>query len=444
MRFLPILFTGITMLLSAAEPQPKAFPYAYQQHDFPNGLRLITVPTDYPNVVALYIVVQTGSRNEIEPGKSGFAHFFEHIMFRGTKNTPPDVYEKALKQMGASSNASTWDDRTIYHTAFSKEDLELIVRLEADRFQNLSYPEDVFRTEALAVLGEYNKSSADPSEKMNEVLYETAFDKHTYKHTTIGFLKDIEDMPNQYAYSKTFFDRWYRPEYTTIIVVGDVSEAITKPLVQKYWSQWKHGTYKADIPKEPAHSKARRNHVEWPTDTLPMIVVAHRNSGYLDDVTDHAALDLIGQLGFSQNSDLYRKLVIEEQIVDSLGFGNFDNVDPNLFQVMARVKKASDMPRVEKEILATLETFRTKPVAAEKLESVKQHFRYEFALRLNNSEAIANTLAHYISLRRTPETINRIFERYAQVTPAELQRIARKYFIENERTTVTLTSKAKQ
>ncbi|MBL8217752.1 MAG: insulinase family protein [Bryobacterales bacterium] len=441
MRFLPFVFCGITMLASAAEHEPKAFPYAYQQHDFRNGLRLITVPTDYPNVVALYIVVQTGSRNEIEPGKSGFAHFFEHVMFRGTKSTPPEVYEKHLKQMGAASNASTWDDRTIYHATFSKEDLDLMMRLEADRFQNLSYPEDVFRTEALAVLGEYNKSSADPSEKMNEVLYNTAFDKHTYKHTTIGFLKDIEDMPNQYAYSKVFFDRWYRPEYTTIIVVGDVNDAAVKPMVEKYWGQWAHGTYKADIPREPAHDKARRNHVGWPTDTLPMVVVAHRNSGYLDDVKDHAALDLIGQLGFSQNSDLYRKLVIEEQIVDTLGSGNFDNVDPNLFQVMARVKKVEDLARVEKELLAALEGFREKLVSVEKLESVKQHFRYSFALRLNNSEAIADTLAHYISLRRTPETINRIFARYAEVTPADLQRVARKYFVERERTTVTLATK---
>ncbi|MBL8176968.1 MAG: insulinase family protein [Bryobacterales bacterium] len=441
MRFLPFALCGISMLLTAAEPQPKAFPYAYRQHDFSNGLRLITVPTDYPNVVALYIVVQTGSRNEIEPGKSGFAHFFEHVMFRGTKNTPPDVYEKHLKQMGASSNASTWDDRTIYHTTFSKEDLDLMLRLEADRFRNLSYPEDVFRTEALAVLGEYNKSSADPSEKMNEVLYNTAFDRHTYKHTTIGFLKDIEDMPNQYAYSKVFFDRWYRPEYTTVIVAGDVDDAAVKPAVEKYWGQWPRGAYKAEIPAEPAHGKPRRAHVDWPTETLPMIVVAHRNSGYMDDATDHAALDLIAQLGFSQNSELYRKLVIEEQIADMLGAGNFDNMDPNLFQVTARVKKVEDVPRVEKELLAALDRFRTTAVPPAKLESVKQNLRYSFALKLNNSEAIADTLAHYISLRRTPETINRIFARYAEVTPAEIQRVARKYFIENERTTVTLATK---
>ncbi|MCZ2148512.1 MAG: insulinase family protein [Bryobacterales bacterium] len=429
------------MLVQAAGPQQKAFPYAYDQHDFPNGLRLITVPTDYPNVVAVYIVVQAGSRNEIEPGKSGFAHFFEHVMFRGTKNTTPEQYEQSLKRMGASSNASTWDDRTIYHTTFSKEDLDELLRLEADRFQNLSYSEDVFRTEALAVLGEYNKSSAEPLEKLNEVLYDTAFDKHTYKHTTIGFLKDIEDMPNQYAYSKVFFNRFYRPEYTTIIVAGDVSPAGVRPMVEKYWGNWQRGSYKVDIPAEPAHGKPRTNHVDWPSPTLPVTSVAFRNSAYTDADVDSAALDLIGQLGFSQNSDLYRKLVIEDQTVDFLAFDNFDHVDPNLFTVTARVKKESDVPKVRDQILAALKGFQDNPVPMDKLEAVKQHLRYAFALRLDNSEAIAMTLAHFISLRRTPETINRLYDRYAALTPADLQRIAKKYFVENERAIVTLSSK---
>lgn len=441
MRSLVLVTLAIPMLVQAAESPQKIFPYTYDQHDFPNGLRLITVPTDYPNVVSLYIVVQTGSRNEIEPGKSGFAHFFEHVMFRGTKNMTPAQYEKHLKQMGASSNASTWDDRTFYHTTLSKEDLGLILRLEADRFQNLSYSEDVFRTEALAVLGEYNKSSAEPGEKLNEVLFDTAFDKHTYKHTTMGFLKDIQDMPNQYAYSKTFFDRWYRPEYTTIIVSGDVTASAVRPLVEQYWGSWKRGTYQAVIPAEPPHDKPRRNHVEWPSPTLPLLVVAHRNAAYTEAAIDAAGLDVIGQLAFSRNSALYRKLVLEEQIVDSMSFENFDHADPNLFQVTARVKKAEDLPRVEKEILAAIAALQQTPVSAEKLEAVKRHLRYEFALRLNNSEAISETLAHYVSLRRTPETINRLFDRYAQLTPSDLQSLARKYFVENERITVTLAAK---
>src|SRR5512141_2033082 len=113
-------------LLLAADKPSKVFPLAYDQYDFPNGLRLVTVPTDYPNVVALYIVVQTGSRNEVESGRSGFAHLFEHMMFRGTKEFPPAKYEQVMKETGAASNAYTSDDLTAYHTTFSKEDLERI------------------------------------------------------------------------------------------------------------------------------------------------------------------------------------------------------------------------------------------------------------------------------------------------------------------------------
>lgn len=439
MRLPAILLFAVAAL--AADSKPKMFPYNYDQWDMPNGLRVITVPTDYPNVVAVQIVVQTGSRNEVEPGKSGFAHFFEHVMFRGTKNTPPAVYESQMKRIGASSNASTWDDKTNYHTTFSKEDLEIVMRLEADRFQNLSYSEDVFRTEALAVLGEYNKSSAEPMEKVYESLYETGFDKHTYKHTTIGFLKDIQDMPNQYAYSKEFFDRYYRPEYTTIIVVGDVEVEKTRAVVAKYWGDWKRGSYRAPIPVEPAHEGPRRNHIDWPSSTLPIVTIAFHSAAYTDSEPDGPALDLIGYLGFSSNSELYQRLVITDQIVDSLSSDNFDHVDPHLFSVTSRVKKKEDLARVEKEILATIQSYVEKPVPARKLEDVKQHLRYKFALRLNNSEDIGETVMHYVALRRSPETINKLYERYAAVTAADLQRVAAKYFVERERVTVTLTGK---
>src|SRR5262249_49083489 len=138
----------------AAQPG-KIFPYPYTQEDLPNGLRLVTVPTDYANIVAVYIVVQTGSRNEVEPGHTGFAHLFEHLMFRGTPLYPPDKYSQTLNRAGAASNASTYDDKTIYHTTFSKEDLDTVLAMEADRFQHLKVAEPEYRTETLAVLGEY-------------------------------------------------------------------------------------------------------------------------------------------------------------------------------------------------------------------------------------------------------------------------------------------------
>src|SRR6188472_4286914 len=142
MRFALALLVASGMF--AADKPSKIFPLPYDQHDFPNGLRLVTIPTDYPNVVALYIVVQTGSRNEFEEGKSGFAHFFEHMMFRGTKQYPSRAYQAVLTKLGARQNAYTTDDFTNYHTTFAKEDLEEMLKIEADRFQHLDYSEEDF------------------------------------------------------------------------------------------------------------------------------------------------------------------------------------------------------------------------------------------------------------------------------------------------------------
>lgn len=441
LRFLILL--PLAAAVWAAQPSGKTFPYAYTQEDLPNGLRVVAIPTDFPNIVSLFIVVQTGSRNEVEPGHTGFAHLFEHVMFRGTAKFPPEKYEQVLQRAGAASNAFTSDDLTAYHTTFSKEDLETMLMMEADRFQNLKYPENVFRTESLAVLGEYNKNSASPTTKLDEVMMDTAFDRHTYKHTTMGFLKDIQDMPNQYEYSLKFFDRYYRPEYTTIVVAGDIKPAHVRALVDKYWGAWKRGDYKADIPVEPPQQGPRMGHVDWPTATLPWVNVAFKSPAYTDSEPDSAALDAISFLGFSANSDLYQKLVVEEQKVDVLAGSNPDNVDPNLFQVYARVKNPADMDYVRDQILAAVDRFREEPVPADKLEAVKYHLRYSFSLHMDNSEAVANTVARYVALRRTPATIDKLYAQYAALTPEVVQRIARKYLTENGRTIVTLTGGAK-
>jgi len=428
------------MAFAAQAPQ-KIFPYEYSQEDLPNGLRLVTVPTDYPNIVAVYIVVQTGSRNEVEPGHTGFAHLFEHLMFRGTPEYPPEKYNGTLRRIGAASNAFTTDDFTCYYTTFSKEDLPTVVAMEADRFQHLKYAEPEFKTEALAVLGEYNKNASNPAEKLDEVLSETAFDRSTYKHTTMGFLKDIEDMPNQYAYSLEFFGRYYCPEYVTIIVAGDVKPKPVRALVDKYWGEWRRGSYKPEIPQDPPQHGARSAHVDWPSPTLPLVTVAWKAPAYDDSTKDTAALDALAYLAFSQTSDLYQKLVVQEQKADSLSGGASDHVDPTLFEVMARVKRPADMDYVRDQILATVKTFRDQPVDAARLDRVRRYLRYSVAMRMDSSDAIASTLARFVALRRTPETMNRLYEQYAALTPADVQQAAAKYLVDDSETIVTLTGK---
>jgi zinc protease len=428
---------------TAAAKQPrKIFPYSYTIDDLPNGLRLVTVPTDYPNLVALYIVVSTGSRNEIEPGKSGYAHLFEHLMFRGSENYTPEQRDAILKRAGASSNAYTTDDRTVYHEVFSKDDLDAVLRLEADRFQHLKYPEDNYKTETRAVLGEYNKNSASPTSKLFEVLRETAFKTHTYAHTTMGYIKDVEDMPNQFQYSLDFYKRYYRPEYTTITIVGDVTRQQALSMVKQYFGNWERGTYVPDIPAEPAQDAPREAHVDWPNPTLPYIIVAFRSPAYSDTDKDKIALDLLSSIAFGENSDLYQRLVIKEQKVDSLSGGADDHKDQELFTAFARVKNEADMDYVRQQILATFKKYTEELVSQRDLDNTRSRFRYGFAQSMNSSEAIAGALASYIALRRTPETINKVFALADAVTPEDIRAAARRYFIDNNRTIVTLKTKA--
>jgi zinc protease len=258
----------------------------------------------------------------------------------------------------------------------------------------------------------------------------------------MGFLKDIEDMPNQYDYSLKFFDRYYRPEYTTIIVAGDVQPKTVRALVEKYWGGWKRGNYLPKIASEPQQDAPRTGRVEWPTATLPWIAIAYRAPAYSDKTKETAALDALAYLGFSENSDLYQKLVIQEQKVDMFGAENEDHVDPYLFTVLARVKNPKDVNYVRDQILETIKSFREQPVGKERLENVKKHLRYAFSQRLDNSETVAAIVARYVALRRTPETIDKIYEIYAQLTPADVRSAAGKYLVENGRTVVTLTGPA--
>ena len=417
-------------------------PFRATERTLANGLKVIIVPTGFPNIVSLQVPVQTGSRNEVEPGKSGFAHFFEHIMSRGTKTMTQEQANELITKAGARENAYTTDDYTNYYITFAKEDLEAMLALEADRFQNLSYSEEAFKTESRAVLGEYNKNSASPGNKLYEVVRDSAFTTHTYKHTTMGFIRDIENMPTQFEYSKTFFDRWYRPERTTIIVAGDVTPGEVMPLIEKYWGGWKRGTFSVDIPKEPPPTGPRYAHVEWSSPTLPYIFVSFRNPAFSETNTDNAAMDMVATLWFGPTSELYKKLVQREQKVDGLGAGNTSNADPELFTVTARVKKPEDVAYVRDEILKTVAKARTTAVSAQDLAEAKSNERYSFVRSLDNTDGIASTLARFVRYSRSYNTINRAYDLYAALTPADLQRAARTYFVDNGLVVGTLSSGA--
>jgi len=416
----------------------KILPYPIHQKKLENGLNVVTVPYDSPGLAAFYIVVRAGSRDELEPGKTGFAHFFEHMMFRGTEKYPKDKYSDVLKSTGASANANTSEDRTVYHMTGNADKLETMFEVESDRFQKLKYSMQDFKTEAGAVKGEYTKDFASPYAQLEEKIAETAFKTHTYAHTTMGYFKDIVDMPNQYDYSLKFFERFYRPEYTTIIVVGSVTPKKVEALSSKYFGKWPHGNYISNIPPEPAQNETRYTHVQK-AGFPPYLSLNFKGPAFSDKEMDMPALDILSSILFSEKSALYKKLVLNEQKVRSLGGGENDMRDPGLINISASMVKAEDMQYVKDEIEKAFESAKNIRIDDQVLAETKSHLKFSFAVRIDNPTTIAESLSHYTWLTGDPESLNSIYALYDKVTADDLARVAKKYFINTALTVATIS-----
>jgi zinc protease len=429
---------------TSAEPlsnKNNILPYPIHQHQLDNGLNVVTVPFDSPGTAAFYTVFRVGSRDEVEDGVTGFAHFFEHMMFRGTDKYPPDEYQAVLKATGASANANTSSDRTVYHMTGNKDKLDLMFEIEADRFMHLNYSEHGFKTEAGAVKGEYTKNYASPYQQIYEKIHATAFDKHTYKHTTMGFFDDIVDMPNQFEYSKQFFDRFYRPEYATIIVVGDVSPQTVNSLAEKYFSEWKRGTYVSKVETEPKQQGTRYVHLQDGS-IPPYFSLNYKGPAFDDSEIDMPALDILSQVLFSSTSPLYKKLVLEEQKVRDISGGAGDSRDPNLFTIDVSMVDNADMQYVKDEIIKAIEQVKLEGVDPNRLADIQSNLKYSFAMSIDNPDSIARSLAHYVSLTGDPESINRLYAQYDEVTVDEVIKVAKQYFVESALTIATISEDA--
>jgi zinc protease len=420
------------------------FPYHIQSAVLENGLTVLSVPFDSPGIIAYYTIVRTGSRNEVEKGLSGFAHFFEHMMFRGTDAYPEDKYNEVLKSLGADSNAFTNSDWTCYHMTIPATALATAVTIEADRFQNLKYDEPAFQKEARAVLGEYNKSASSPFLKLRETMQNTAFAAHTYKHTTIGFLADIKDMPNQYAYSKIFFDRWYRPENCTIIVTGDVKHDDLVALVKQHYGSWKQGNAQVKIPVEPPQSAPKSARLTWPLPTLATLQLGYHIPAADPRNPDTAALSALEQAVFGETSQLYQDLVLKEQKVVTMMAQSEPRRDPGLFNILVRIRKPEDMATVRARIGAALTEAALRPIESSRLDTIKAHLKYEFAGSLLTADAVADAVGTAVAITGRPDSINELYDAYDRLTPADLQRVASRYFQAANETAITLETEIKK
>lgn len=415
-----------------------AFPYEVVEETLDNGLRIFVVPMPAGGLASYWSIVRTGSRDEVEPGVTGFAHFFEHVMFKGTEKMPGSEYDRIVNGLGADGNAYTTDDYTAYHLGFAAEDLETVAEIESERFQNLSYSELEFRTEAGAVYGEYRKNRASPFGVLFEALQDAAFDVHTYKHTTIGFEADIAAMPEKYEYSKGFFKRFYRPENVVLVVAGDVDPEATVELLRDKYDGWERGYEAPKVPVEPFQTKQRRIDVPFDGQTLPILAVTFKGDRLKPKDPVMMAATLMGELAFGATSDLYKKLVLDEQRLQAL-FEDFGFTrDPSLWGAFAMVKDPSDVASIEGEIWGAVRQLQTELVSQEQLDNVRSSLKYGFLSSLSTPDEVCSNLARVIALTGDLLAVNEIYATLDQVTPAHVMAAANLYLHEDSSTVAVL------
>ncbi|MCY2961637.1 MAG: pitrilysin family protein [Planctomycetota bacterium] len=423
---------------AASRSKGGTFPYAVQRATLDNGLRVVLIPMPSDGLASYWTVVRTGSRDEVEKGVTGFAHFFEHMMFRGTERNPGKVYDSIVNGMGADANAYTTDDYTAYHLSVGTQDLPTVIDIESDRFQNLKYDEDQFRTESGAVYGEYRKGRSSPFEVLFESLQNTAFDAHTYKHTTIGFEADIQAMPRQYEYSKGFFQRFYRPENVVLVVTGDFDPASTLREIRAKYGPWKKGYTAPQVPVEPKQTAMRRVDIPFDGQTLPLLVLAFKGPAFDPADRPTVAGSIVGELAFGPTSPLYKKLVLDEQRVEMLGASFDASRDPGLWSVYTLVKDPADVRAVESELWAAVDGLARTPISQASLDAVRSSRRYGFLTALTTPDGVASSVARVVAHTGDVAAIDTQYETLAAVTPEDVRLAAARWLVREGATVATL------
>jgi zinc protease len=419
-----------------------------------NGLKVVTIAWPSPGIIAYFTLVRVGARDEVEKGHSGFAHLFEHVMFRGTERFPQKEYEARLQDFGADNNAYTTQDFTLYTVTAPQSALAQVAELEADRFEHLLFDEQAFRTETGAVLGEYNKSASNPFLKMWEALSESAFTQHTYGHTTIGYLADIQAMPTRYEYARAFLRRFYTPDDSTIIVAGDVVHADIVQLVQQHYGAWKGKRDQPVVPVEPEPSAGGTRHIEWDGIAPPQMFIGYRTPAFEGAgseaernaaLRETAALEVVHGLLFDESSPLYQALVVDEQQLLSLGSWSANwSRDPGLFVLSAELKPAGNFETVQARIQQAIDDIAHEKTEPARIEAVRSHLRYGLTMDVETPNEAADTLAQFVAATGEVGGLPRYLEALAQVTPVDVARAAARYLTTQRRFVVTLAPKAKK
>jgi zinc protease len=412
-------------------------PLRIVSRELDNGLRLLMVEDHRTPIVNLQLWYHVGSKDE-RTGRTGFAHLFEHLMFQGSAHVAPEQHTRVIEAMGGVSNAYTTEDATVYFETFPSNYLAQALWLEADRMGGLTITQESFSSEREVVKEERRlRIDNEPYGRVWEDLDAAAFTVHPYHHPVIGSMEDLDKATVQDV--RDFFHAFYRPDNATLVLVGDLSPDEAVRLAQQYFGGIPRPKQPVAriVASEPPQKVERRLVKSYANSPLPAILMGYRMPA--EFAPDAYPLELASNmLSSGSSSMLYRKLVYEDRIaVQSSGDGNFTE-DPNLFVVLAIMNEGKTPAEGQKAIEAVLGQLRSAPVAAEDLEKAKNQQIASFILQRQTMQAKASAIGRYAVLGKDANRVNTELDRYVRVSPADIQRVAREYFVPAQRTVLVV------
>ena len=412
-----------------------AYDVDFKEFKLKNGLRVLLAEDHRAPTYSICVTYNVGSRDE-KLGRTGFAHLFEHMLFQGSENVGKGEHFILIQNNGGSANGTTNSERTNYFETLPANQLELGIFLEADRMRSPSITQANFDNQRLTVQEERRQSYDNrPYGKTYEAVIELAYDNFPYKHSTIGSMDDLNAATVSDA--EQFFRTYYAPNNAVLSVVGDFKTEVALNWIKKYFE-----TIPAQSPPavpdttEPEQKSERRKVIEDGFAQTPRLDIVYKIP--LGNTPDWYALDVLGNvLSSGVSSRLYQKFVKEKEIALSVYADASEQRGPALFWFSLMARPNTDLGELERLLYEEIARLQNEPVADWEMKKVQMQLRRQRAQRLYSTRSRANSLGHFAVYYDDPELINSVWRKYDNVTRADVQRVARTFFKETNRTVVT-------
>jgi zinc protease len=429
MRFL-ITLPVLLLLVQPPPSQPKAL--EYKETVLPNGLKVITHEDHSTPVTNLQVWYHVGSKDE-KPGRTGFAHLFEHLMFKGSAHIKAEDHDKIITNAGGVSNAYTQDDVTVYWQTIPSNYLQRVLWMEADRMTTLDVSEDNFKAEREVVKEErLTRVENPPYGDLNELLYDNAFQIHPYKHVTIGSMKDLDAATLEDV--REFYQTYYVPNNATVVIAGDFKTDEALGWMKRYFGNIPRGQKPLirTEAKEPAQEKEKRVTLRKAV-PLPAYVAGYHIPA--DGDPDSYPLVIASSiLSGGRSSRIYQSLVYEKRLaVEADASGNFTE-HPNLFFATIILNQGAGIDAAEKALNAELMRLMAAPVTDAELEKAKNKMRSEYAFARQSVQDKGQALGHAAVIHGDTGTANKEYGLFMKVTKEDIMRVAKTYFRPENRT----------